>query len=50
MRAAVEGVRQPQDVLEVLGHRGQASALGQAVGMQRDQDAGTDAADPDQAP
>ena len=50
MRAAVEGVRQPQDVLEILGHRGQAPTLRQAVGVQRDQDAGADAADPDQAP
>ena len=50
MRVAVEGVRQPQDVLEILAHRGQAAALRQAVGVQRDQDAGADAADADQAP
>lgn len=50
MRAAVEGVRQPQDVLEVLAHRGQPAALGKAVSVQGDQNAGPDTAHPDQAP
>ena len=48
--AAVEGVRQLQDVLEIPAHRGQPTALGEAVGVQRDQDAGADAAHADQAP
>ena len=50
MRAAVEGVGQPQDVLEILAHRGQAAAVGEAVGVQRDQDAGADAGHADRAP
>jgi hypothetical protein len=50
MRGAVEGVGQPQDVLEILAHRGQPPPLGKTVGVQRHQDARADAPDPDQAP
>jgi hypothetical protein len=50
MRAAVERMGQPQDMLEVLAHCRQATALGEAVGVQRDQNAGTNPAYPEQAP
>jgi hypothetical protein len=50
MRGAVEGVGQPQDVLEILAHRGQPTPLRQSVGVQGDQDARGDPADADPAP
>jgi hypothetical protein len=50
MGGPVEAVRQLQDVLEIPAYRGQAAAVGEAVGMQRDQNAGADAGHADQAP
>ena len=50
MRAAVERVRQAQDMLEVAAHRGEPAALREPVGVQCHQHAGADAGDADQAP
>ena len=42
MGGGVEGERQFEHVLEVIGHHGQAPAMGEPVRMQRDEGAGAD--------
>jgi hypothetical protein len=50
MGRGVKGERQVENVLEVVRHHGEAAAVGQAVGVERHEDAGDDGEQPEGDP